>query len=236
MEAQEKTPTLFQRRKIDLIRKFLTDRDTFATTLAVLVVDRYGIEALHWTPETLKLELQTDFDVPIPQSILDKLMAACGIMTTDTFFKSLPHFIQYCNILAGDQFDPSVFNPATTAEMAWAITEGLLLYPPDEDEPFTDDIRHYIGAMLKEEGFTIPPQILQIALYDDEQPADPFADFSDDPEMYNAMFDSKKDMSTEVDQMVRENVQDLVRQISSLPLENGDTQQLTEQLRKGLRS
>ena len=46
------------------------------------------------------------------------------------------------------------------------ITESLLLEPHDNPEPFCDEIRYYIGHMLKEEGFTSPPDVLRIAMFD----------------------------------------------------------------------
>ena len=57
------------------------------------------------------------------------------------------------NVLAGSEFDPETFDPADSAECAWAVTEALLLSPPDERDTqpvFSDEIRKYIQEMQED--------------------------------------------------------------------------------------
>src|SRR4051812_19317451 len=88
----------------DALRQLLRDPDTFATTLLVLFVDRYGMEAMEWHPRAIAAQLADDFGVAVPAFTLDKLMAAITVLTTDYFYKNLSRFIDLCNVLSGDSF------------------------------------------------------------------------------------------------------------------------------------
>lgn len=222
------------------IKKLLLSPQTHATPLLVLCLDRFP-EMLGqdgespWAPETVRLECQAEFQATLPDYNLDKIMALMTVLTSDLFFVNLPSFIQLCNVLSGDTFDPAVFDPATCAEMAWGITEVLLLEPPDSDEPFSDEIRRYIGAMLVEEGFHAPPDVLRIAIFDEAR-GDPLNVWSDDPELYQMGFAVQQEKKADVEALLRDNVMELSLQLKSLPLENGSTEALMQKWQNGLRS
>lgn len=212
-------------------KELLSNPDTFATTLIVIVIDHYGTEALNWSAQTLILELLSDFQVVVPQVNIDKIMAANCILTSDIFFKNLPKFIDMCNILSGTQFDPTVLELADPFEMAWAITEALLLYPPEEDEPFVDEIRYYMGAILFEDGIVNPPDVLKIAIYEKGN-KDPLNVSADDPEMYGAFFQNQTSKSEEITVMLKGQLAELFEQLGSLKLRNGDTSNLLKRIQE----
>jgi len=214
-----------------VLRKVLTSEETFATTLLVLVIDQWGTEALEWSPTVLRMELEETFDVQLPQENLDKLVAGITIVTTDMFFKDVSRFIQLCNVLAGSPFDPEEFDPADSLECAWGITEALMLSPPDEEdpEPFSDEVRHYVAFVLKEEGYIKAPDILGIALNADLS-AQVSTDFADDPEMFQALYSMQQDKATEIDEILKGNLLELLGQLKALPLENGDTAEIEKRL------
>ncbi len=140
--------------------------DSFATTLLALFIDTYGTEGLDWDPMTIQSEIEQDFGVKVERSVFDRLMAGIAILTTDSFYKSLPDFIALCNVLAGDSYDPAVFDPADSAEIAWGMSEGMLISPPEDDEenPFSEDIVNYIAQTLKSEGLLTPPDVLKVGM------------------------------------------------------------------------
>lgn len=214
-----------------VVKALLEDSDTYATTLITIVLDRYGVEALDWSPQTVRMELRDDFQANVPRNNIDKIMAAATILTTDSFYKNLTKFIQLCNILSDEEFNPMVFDPADSFEMAWGITEAMLLYPPDEDEPFTDEIRYYMGYMLDEEGVIHPPDVLGIALRD-QPAADPLANLSDDPTMYSAFYANQSSKSQEISDMLKEHLAELFNQLSILPLKNGNVEGLLGRMRR----
>jgi hypothetical protein len=225
------------------LRTLLANEETFATVLVTIFLDLYGMEALEWSPETIQMEFRDDFGLELPKGNLDKLMAAIGILTTDDFYKRLPVFVQYCNVLSGDDFRPDVFDPADAMECAWGIVEGLLLSPPEEEEPFSDEIRSYIGRTLDEEGIKDAPDVLGIALRNvaGDANTDWSPDFSamslTDPTMFAAEYQVQQDKGREIVDSIREGVMDLIRQLESLPLQNGRTEGLLQKLQaQGWRS
>ena len=214
------------------------DLNSFATTLLTLFIDTYGTEAMDWDPMTISSEIEQDFAVKLDRAVFDRLMAGIVIVSTDSFFSKLPDFINVCNVLSGDSFDPTVFDPADAGECAWGMTEALLLSPPDDnvDEPFDQEIVDYIGEALKDEGILTPPDILKIGLKSDYQDLISRVqyDFSDDPEMFNAIFDTEKSKTEDINGLVKARLTALVQQLNSLPLNNGDASGAAKKLLKAL--
>ena len=214
-------------------RQVLTSPEAFATTLLVLFVDRHGSEGLQWHPQVIREELENEAGGPVPPGNLDKLMAAVNIVTSDEFYSSLDRFLVLCHTLAGNRFDPSVLSLPDAAECAWGITEAMLLSPPDRDEPFCDDIRHYLTEVVGNEGFVRPPDILRLAVGADISDKIQVA-FADDPEMSSAIFKTQESKTQDVTGMIRTNLQELLGQLEGLPLQHGDTQNLIQKLRASL--
>lgn len=206
---------------------------TFATVLITVFLDRFGTEALMWDPATIALEIEEEFDVDLPERSFDKLMTAISLLTTDRFYKSLPDFITACNILSGDTYDPNTFDPADGEEIAWGVTEGLLICPPEDDdqEPFSDEIRAYIGAALDAEGIINPPDILRIALRT-ANVSTSLDDFSDDPAMFNAIYDLESAKTGEINATIKDRTITLYNQLAALKLQNGSTEKVLAALQK----
>lgn len=206
-------------------------RETFASVLLTLFLDKFGIEALDWDPATITLEIEEEFDVELPQLALDKLLVAIQILTTDKFFKSLPDFVTFCNVLGGDTYRPDMWDPADAEEVAWGITEALLISPPEDDdkEPFTDEVRAYIGAVLDSEGIINAPDILRIALRA-ARVSPNITDFSDDPTMFNAVYDLEAGKTEDINQSIRLKTDLLIKQMAALDLKNGNTEYVVKML------
>lgn len=213
-----------------VLQEVLSNEDTFATTLLVLLIDRFGLETLEWHPETIHMELSDEFHIEIPVLNTDKLNAAIDIATSNSFYKQMHKFIQYCNVLSGSHFHFGVFDPADAMECAWGITEAMLIYPPEEDEPFSEEIRYYIGKVLHDEGIKTPPDVLRIGLWDAE-----YSDMSTtDPEMFQMEFEVQADEAKEITEILRSRLRRLLEEIEQLPLDNGDVHDLRKKLRSGL--
>lgn len=209
---------------------------TFASVLLTVFLDHFGTEALEWDPATISMEIEEEFGVDLQQSILDKLMVAINIFTSDRFYRSLPDFIVFCNVLSGDTYRPDMFDPADSVEIAWGITEGLLISPPEDDqpEPFSDEIRAYIGAVLDSEGIINAPDILKIALRraNVSNAAD---EFSDDPDMFNAIYDVEAGKADDINGTIVDRATMLAEQLNALKLTNGDTASVAEKILASVR-
>jgi hypothetical protein len=218
-----------------MMKSLWTSPQTFASVLLTVFLDRFGMDGLSWEPNTITLEIEEEFDVELPQCVLDKLMAAISILTSDTFYISLPDFITFCNVLSGDTYRPDMFDPADSAEVAWGITEGLLISPPEEEQngPFSDEIRAYVGAVLDQEGIINAPDVLQIALRK-ANVSDAANQFSDDPEMFNAVYDVEAGKSAEINSIITEKVKMLLGQLRAITLNNGNTTTVAKTLEQSL--
>lgn len=219
-----------------LLQALWTSPQTFGSVLLTVFLDRFGVEGLQWDPNTIMLEIEEEFDVALSQAVMDKLLVAINILTTDTFYTSLPDFITFCNVLSGDTYRPDMFDPADSSEVAWGLTEGLLISPPDDesDGPFNDEIRAYIGAVLDSEGIINAPDILQIALRT-ANVSDAADQFSDDPEMFNAIYEVEAGKSADINNSIKTKVNMLLGQLRAVELKNGSTEQVAKMLEASLR-
>lgn len=210
------------------LQQVWTDPDAFTTTLLVVFLDKYGTEALQWDPATIALEIEQDFDVALAGPNFDRLMVGIQLLTTDDFYRSLPTFITFCNVLAGGSMNPTLWDPADSLEMAWGITEALMISPPEDNEPFAEDIRAYIGYMLDAEGIMQAPDVLRIA----SRSANAFVqnDFSDDPVMFQAMYDVEQGKTDEINKIVRFRFGLLSKQLEGLQLRTGDARGVVRHL------
>lgn len=195
-------------------------------------MDHYGHEALEWSPETIRMELEDDFQLKLPKITLDKIMAAITIVTTNYFYKDVTRFIELCNILAGDDFQPDEFEPADAGELLVGITEAILLWPPDddpEDTEFSAEIREYISQVLSDQGILKPFDVLRIAFSKDES-SKVDVEYADDPEMYSAIYEAQQEKTDGLRTVYLENMAALANQLRILPLQNGSTEAVVQQL------
>jgi hypothetical protein len=210
-----------------------TSKETFSSVLLTMFLDRFGTEALEWDPSTMVMEIEEEFNVDLPQLVFDKLAVAVQLLTTDRFYKSLPDFISFCNVLGGDVYQPDMWDPADAEEVAWGITESMLISPPEDSEPFTQEIRAYIGAVLDSEGILNPPDILRIALRK-ARVSPNIEDFSDDPEMFSAVYALEEGKTSDINNTIVLKTKLLAAQLAALHLDNGNTKEIAEMLQNSI--
>jgi hypothetical protein len=215
-------------------RALLLSEDSYATVLLLLVLDTYGRDALQWHPDTLRMALESDFGLELPKESLDKIMAGITILTTNYFYKDVRRFIELCNVLSGDDFQPDEVEPADASEVLWGIVEATLIYPPNEDPQdtqYSPEITAYIGEVLKRDGIALPPDVLRLGGNTGaaEQVA---ADFADDPDMFAAMWEVQQAKRGELVELLQGNLREMAVQLRLLPLENGSTEELLQQMQQ----
>ena len=128
----------------------LETSQTLATVVHAIVRKQYGEEAYGWDPVTVYLELKDDFSADTESSVMDRWSAMSVIMTSDAFFKRLDAFMSISNTLASGTPFFGVFDPVTTEEAAWAITEVAL---NRELLPFSKDVKQYLKKILADDGY-----------------------------------------------------------------------------------
>lgn len=186
------------------VQRALQDPETLATTIHAIMRAQYGEEAYLWDPATVFLELKADFGVEPQSAVVDRFAAISIVMLSDAFFKRLDAFMSVCNTFSDGQPFFQVFDPVTVEEAAWGITEVAL---NREMLTFGYPVRKYLRLILAQDGYRGSdfPEIFTEAL--DETP--------DSEEI-------KKDLAnpvgrTVLDEYVLENVQDVQRQLESIP-------------------
>lgn len=217
--------------------EFLENTETFTTVLLAIVLNEYGTECLSWAPETIFLELEDDFRITVPLINKTKIVVGINLMTSDDFFKRPPRFVQICNVLSGSILRPE-FDKADCTECAWGLTEALLICPPESEdpEPFCDGIRHYLGHILKEEGITNPPDVLQLALQDSKWMIGSHPPDWEDPASFAHEYGVNHDRSGQIMDMLREGIQDLSDQLELLPFVQESGGDVLQRMRTSLQN
>lgn len=197
----------------------IADKDSFAVTLLSAATAALGEELFEWDPATIQLEIRDELGIEMPRPCVNRLNAAITLSTSNFFYQRLPDFIDICNTLWDGRINTGVYDPADTSEIAWGITEALLIWPPDKDDdrPFSDEILGYIGHTLAEEGIHRPPDVLRLGTMPPDQNWGKVAmTFSDDPEMFAAVDQVQAAKVDDIDQTIRERMTAVVGQLEAL--------------------
>lgn len=214
------------------VRNLLNDEDTYGTTLLIWALDTFGPEVVEWHPAVIRRETGEFLHRKLRPASFDRLMAAIAVVTTDLFFTNVSMFSSLANALCGDGFRPAEFDPPEAVECAWATTEALLLWPPDDDseEIFSPDIRKFIGEILKEEGFTQAPDILGIATGLDGMSR--IRQYhGHDPALLARIHARQAQLNAEIRDAVQDGLRDLIDQLERLPLAHGSTKDIAQKFR-----
>jgi len=152
----------------DSLTNLLQSDEVFGSTLLLLAVDRFGPEIVDedgscWTPETFRREFLAQFGCSLPDDNLGKLLAALSVLTSDALYRGLPSFLFTVHGLLGDGTDWSYAEPIDAEDLAWAVMESMLLWPPEEGDLFDPQIVAYCRASMKREGLMSPPAVLAFA-------------------------------------------------------------------------
>lgn len=201
------------------IREALQSENTFATVLLGLAAHVYGDDFIKWSPDTLLMEFQDDFNAELPQVNVDKLNAAIALLTTDRFYNSTPDFIDLCNALAGTPLNLNMFDPADSYEMTWGILEAKIIW--SEPIPFSQEILGYIETTLEEEGLIRSPKLLEPIVPSYKLDVDQTL-FDEDAAMFAAAYQTQQAKTADIDQAVFAALQALVSQLEDLHLLDGD--------------
>jgi hypothetical protein len=228
---------------VESLKSFIANPNTFASVLLTIYIDTYGNEpfeehqqmpCLTWHPNTIQMEIEQDFGLEIPGINFEKLMTAISLYTTNNFFVSTTDFVRFCVVLSGHAPAPELMVLPDCADLAWGITEGVLIMPPEETEqnPFSQEIVGFVGKCLDSEGIITPPDVLRIGLRDKSLVDHVTTNFSDDEELYSSIWKMEKDKTDDINQLVSSNLRMLIAQMAALPLQTGKTQELVKRMSK----
>lgn len=206
--------------RVEKINAVLRNPESFATSLLAICVDEYGTDVFSWDPETLWLELASEFVVPSRLN-KDKIQALILAHTTDLPFTSVETFIITANVLNGFESGFDVLDIVTADEALWCVYEIMLNHVADSDgevddaPEFSDEVRAFLAVTLHNDGILEPPDVLKIA----DMAAVPSA-AADDPVMFNAAWDRSRAESADLMAGLSGRIRDLARELDELPLRN----------------
>ena len=211
--------------------EILASTNSPATVILVVAVDACGKDIFTWDPETIQEEMTDLLGRQMPSQAYNRLMAGIELVTSDAFYKDLPTFLRLCHALYSGILIVDEFVPADAAEVAWAVTEALIIWPPDKNDesPFCDQIIGYIGEVLKDEGILKPPDVLRLGggsgLLQKVQMG-----FSDDPAMFNAIYGVEQMKTDEINQIVKSRLRQIMELLEDLPLNVGDAENAVKRM------
>lgn len=220
------------RKPLGDLKPYWADPRMFGATLLTLFIDSYGTEGMSWQAETIQMEVEDDFGVDLPTVNLDRLLTAISLHTTNTFFTSVPDFLRTCVVLSGHEVIPSQMILPDAVDLAWGITEALFVSPPEdhEQDPFVPEITAYIGHILDSEGIINPPDVLRIAVRNNELSDRVNNDYSDDPEMFSAINSMESSKTDSINYVIRGRMLALAMQLQSLPLRTGKLEEVVKRM------
>lgn len=211
-------------RQKEHLKKLLQNEDSFATSLLAICLDLYGTKIFEWEPESLWLELAEDTGVVLPRVNKDKIQALITALTTDLFYTSVEAFNHICNVLSGSEASFDYWDVLTPEEILWGIYEVSLNDSDEENKllKFSDEIKIYIGEVLKDSGIVDPPDVLKIGQI--LNPYEGLDQFSDDPELFNAIFDKQEKEKRDLIIYLINRLYDLLKELNSLPLNDKNSE------------
>jgi hypothetical protein len=210
-------------------QRWWQDEETFGTCLLALFLDEYGPrpddpdtaanDPLSWDPAAILAAATDAAGGTLPAANFDKLMGALAAVTGDGFYQKASDFVVIANALAGDGFDPEVFEPADLWEVAWAVNEVLLLNPPDPNDatPFAEEVLAYVKVLLDEGGVIRPPGVLRVGGDPAARQAALEAALGDDPELLAAALEASAARERALEDWVRRRLSALADQLARLP-------------------
>lgn len=144
------------------------DENASGFVLLSITLKKYGSESLEYDPELLRIQIEKDYDIKLPDLNMDKLQAAMLVMTTDAFYEDWRAFETCCHLFHNELVDAEVVNPLDAEDIAVGLAEATLIkscvVDDDSELKFGDEVRAYAGHVFYDYGLSTPPFIFRDAI------------------------------------------------------------------------
>jgi hypothetical protein len=101
----------------------LTDPNTFATVIHIVLISRYGEEIYNEDPIELFLRLEEDFGSKPCEEVENKINAILLATSTDLFYEDPHAFTTICQTLTTGDPGIDMLDPLTLPEVMWGVYE-----------------------------------------------------------------------------------------------------------------
>lgn len=201
----------------------LSDPALFCSSAVILLIDQFGTEVLEWEPASIYTELEERFKVKVTGLLADKINAACALLSSDLYHKSLEAFTAVNTAFNLKPVSTTEFSVCTLDDIMWGVTEARLLEGPEifDAAGFSHDIAGYTAMLLSAEGITKPPAMLKFAEYDPGELDRRGIALAGDPMMAEAYWGRQEDERAKLERGAEETLRALLREVETLPLTNG---------------
>jgi len=208
--------------KTTVAEKFL-DPSLFCSSVLILLIDNFGTEVMDWEPESIYTELDDVFKVNPDMLLADKINAACTLVGTDLYHKSLEAFTTLNSVLNFKMANPGEFNHNSLEDIMWGVTEARLLEGGEDFERlgFSHDIAGFTASLLSVEGITRPPDILTFAEYRPSELDQRDLILATDQVAAEMYWQRQADENAKLEERAKNNLAALLKQVNELPLANG---------------
>lgn len=142
----------------------LLNDESSATVVFETAKRALGATFMAWEPESIWLELK-DEGVDLSPINRDKLMAVLTLIQTGTFYWDAAVFENTIMAFEHQHSSPEVLQEASSAQIAWGISEAeLILERNDKEEGvFDHEPAQYTAVSLHRAGLVVAPDLLEFA-------------------------------------------------------------------------
>lgn len=144
-----------------MIKDLLKDPSTTATPVVLYLVDKLGMEALEYEPETVEEYLKRIYP-DISKALLDRVHAGIGLFTSDLFWVDPAMFGIICKVLNGKRVDSG--SEPELDDIVWGVNEAQLLLgdPESGNAPqFSTAVTAFVHYLFKAAGVTAIPDSIK---------------------------------------------------------------------------
>lgn len=145
-------------------RQVLQDKEAPVAALVVAALDTFGIQCLMWESGILRDEIKQELNLEITDLQHDRLQAGITVLTSNVYQDDPSAFLLLSKLFNNQPVDHE--NPVaeiTAEEFAVALANFDIL-EPENDFPFSDDVKRVIGQIFHEYGLSDAATIYPSAL------------------------------------------------------------------------
>jgi len=143
-------------------KQVLEDDNAPAEALLVVLLQKYGTEALGWEEESISLQIKDDFGIELTDSQHDKLHASIVVLTTDQYENNWQAFEKINHNFNNQPDDFNEYNPLDWDDLIIGLAQAYLI--KHEELIFNDAVNRYAGQVFWEFGMSKPPELMPSAL------------------------------------------------------------------------
>jgi len=199
-----------------------TSPDSSATVLLAVAIDVLSPECLHWEPETIREQLESELGIKILQREMDRFLALRAALISDMAYQDVLVFHHTMNALNGSRIIFSAWDPVDLDELTWGLYELMLNDKPESDDAwkqrFSPDVRRYIGVIANDGHYAPGSLPIIIQTLADFGPVVPDStEFADDPVIYGEAHGRSVEESRDADDYAHARLQATLQALKTLP-------------------